>query len=58
MVAYFKCLCGDKRKKAKQLESEGYEIRITNRNSEHRKEALSYKAKLPFKITNEIVEEI
>lgn len=58
MIAYFRCLCGRNRQKAKQLEAEGYEIRVINKNPEWRAEAKEYIAKLPFKVTNGKVEEI
>lgn len=58
MIAYFKCLCGSNRQKTKQLQAEGYEIRLTNKSRVYRIEAQSYKARLPFKVTNGKVEEI
>lgn len=58
MIAYFKCLCGANKSKAKQLADEGYEIRVINTNPAWRKESLSYKEKLPFKVNNGKVERI
>lgn len=58
MIAYLRCLCGVNRQKAKQLENDGYEVRVVNSNPEWRKEALAYMTKLPFKVTNGKVEEI
>lgn len=56
MIAYFKCLCGQNKQKAKLLSEQGYEVRIINKNAKWRKEALGYKTKLPFKVTNGKVE--
>lgn len=58
MIAYFRCMCGANKAKARQLKEQGYEIRVINLNPEWRKEAKSYGARLPFKITNGITEEI
>lgn len=58
MKAYFRCLCGANRQKAKLLSEQGYEVRVINQNPEWRKEALEYKTKLPFKVTNGKVEEL
>lgn len=58
MIAYLRCLCGANKAKAKQLRDDGYEVRVVNSNPEWRKEAFTYKTKLPFKVTNGKVEEI
>lgn len=58
MIAYFKCLCGANRQKARVLSEAGYEIRVTNKNQQWRLEARNIGAKLPFKITNGKVEGI
>lgn len=53
MIVYFYCLCRSRDKlKAKELEANGAEIRITKYNPEFRAEAKAYKTRLPFLIEN------
>lgn len=53
MIAYFKCVCTTKhRLLAKRLRDEGFEIRITNRNPVHRKEAKDYGLRMPFVVVD------
>lgn len=58
MILFMKCRCGRNKLLAKQYAQQGYEIKYINLNPSWRKEAESYKTKLPFKVTNGVVERL
>ena len=57
-LAYLKCLCGKNASLADTLITEGYTIKLINNHRANRLEALEYKTKLPFKVTNGVVEKL
>lgn len=52
-IVYLKCGCSSTdRKRVKQLQSEGYEVRLT-KFPKWRQEAAKYNVRVPFKVVNE-----
>lgn len=58
MTAYFRCSCGKNKLLIKRLKAEGYDVRVTNLNPEWKTEAASYRTRMPFKVTNGVVERL
>ena len=56
-VAYFKCLCISEHKLlANRLRADGYRIIQTKQNPALRKQADAFGIKMPFKVTNGVIE--
>lgn len=55
---FLKCLCGRNKTLAAKFQKEGYKVKVTSKNVEWRREAASYKAKLPFKVVDGEVTEL
>lgn len=58
MICYIKCACGRYKVLARKMSDKGYEVRYVNLSAQWKKEALSYKAKLPFSVVNGMVTEL
>ena len=58
MTAYLRCLCGRNKLLAKTLREQGYDVVVINMNPERKAEAASYKTRMPFKVTNGVIERL
>lgn len=57
-IFYLKCMCGRNKLLASSMKEQGYDVRVTSKNVEWRREAAEYKAKLPFTVVNGKVTEL
>ena len=58
-IAYYKCLCKSQHKlMAKQLSSQGIEVRVIKNNPEWRELAKQYNVALPFLVDGEQVTQL
>lgn len=51
-ICYLKCLCGRNKLLAVKMQKDGYEVRVTSKNPDWRREASNYKIRLPFVVVN------
>lgn len=55
---FLKCLCGRNKTLAEKYKKEGFQVKVTSKNAEWRREAARYNVSLPFIVADEKVTKI
>lgn len=58
MILYIKCTCGRNKTLAAKMQKQGYDVRITSKKVEWRREAEAYRTRLPFTVVDGKVTEL